>query len=142
MDNQRFILWVTLGFLLWLSYQAWQQDYAPSVFQPGSQPAIAERADSLQDTLPDIVIETSSAAMDPATITVQPSATESLGQAQPPQPVQANKAPVIHVSTDVFDLEIGLQGGDIRRATLKAYPVAKDRPEQKITLLSSNPADL
>lgn len=140
MDNQRFILWVTLGFLLWLSYQAWQQDYAQAVFQPGSQPAIAERADSLQDTLPDIVIETSSAAMDPATI--QPSAIDSLGQAQPPQPVQANKAPVIHVSTDVFDLEIGLQGGDIRRATLKAYPVAKDRPEQKITLLSSNPADL
>ena len=140
MDNQRFILWVTLGFLLWLSYQAWQQDYAQAVFQPGSQPAIAERADSLQDTLPDIVIETSSEAIDPATI--QPSATESLGQAQPPQPVQANKAPVIHVSTDVFDLEIGLQGGDIRRATLKAYPVAKDRPEQKITLLSSNPADL
>ena len=140
MDNQRFILWVTLGFLLWLSYQAWQQDYAQAVFQPGSQPAIAERADSLQDALPDIVIETSSAAMDP--VTIQPSATDNLGQAQPPQPVQANKAPVIHVSTDVFDLEIGLQGGDIRRAALKAYPVAKDQPEQKITLLSSNPADL
>ncbi|MEE8464355.1 MAG: membrane protein insertase YidC, partial [Gammaproteobacteria bacterium] len=134
------MLWVTLGFLLWLSYQAWQQDYAQPVFQPGSQPAIAERADSLQDTLPDIAIETSSEAMDPATI--QPSAIESLGQAQPSQAVQADRAPVIHVSTDVFDLEIGLQGGDIRRATLKAYPVAKDRPEQKITLLSSNPSDL
>ena len=140
MDNQRFMLWVTLGFLLWLSYQAWQQDYAQPVFQPGSQPAIAEQADSLQDTLPDIAIETSTEAMEPATI--QSSAIESLEQVQPSQPVQADKAPVIHVSTDVFDLEIGLQGGDIRRATLKAYPVAKDRPEQKITLLSSNPAAL
>ena len=29
MDNQRLFLWVTLGFVLWLNYQAWHSDYAP-----------------------------------------------------------------------------------------------------------------
>ncbi|MCH9027401.1 MAG: membrane protein insertase YidC [Proteobacteria bacterium] len=140
MDNQRFILWVTLGFLLWLSYQAWQEDYAQQASGPGSQPYAAERVDSLQDALPEIAIDTPAEAIEPATI--QSSAIESLAQAPSAQPAQGDHVPVIHVSTDVFDLEIGLQGGDIRHATLKAYPVAKDRPDQKITLLSPNLPDL
>ena len=29
MDNQRLLIWTTFGLLLWLTYQAWQQDYGP-----------------------------------------------------------------------------------------------------------------
>ncbi|MCZ6911513.1 MAG: membrane protein insertase YidC [Proteobacteria bacterium] len=140
MDNQRFILWVTLGFLLWLSYQAWQQDYAPQSAEPARQTDVAVPASGLPDSLPEITTETTGGSIEPSS--TQPSAIESLGQPQPPQPAQADDAPVVHVSTDVFDLEIGLQGGDIRDAILKAYPQAKDRPDEKVSLLSASPADL
>ena len=140
MDNQRFILWITLGFLLWLSYQAWQQDYAPQSPEPARQTDVAVPASGLPDSLPEITTETTGGSIEPSS--TQPSAIERLGQPQPPQPAQADDAPVVHVSTDVFDLEIGLQGGDIRDAILKAYPQAKDRPDEKVSLLSASPADL
>lgn len=142
MDNQRFMLWVTLGFLLWLSYQAWQQDYSSQLTQPPAQTEVAEPADFLQETLPELPTAAPAAAEPP---TGESFAIEGLEQpqtqAKPRQPARSDNAPVIHVSTDVFDLEIGLEGGDIRDALLKAYPVAKNQPNEKVSLLSAAKAD-
>ena len=138
MDNQRFILWVTLGFLLWLSYQAWQVDYGPQPSETARQPEIAEPIGGLPDSLPEITVEAPGESLGPSS--TQSSTIERLGQ--PRQPTQTDNAPVVHVTTDVFDLDIGLQGGDIRRAILKAYPLAKDQPDTKVSLLSADPADL
>ncbi len=138
MDNQRFILWVTLGFLLWLSYQAWQEDYVQKAPEPVRQTEAAELAGGLQDSLPEITTETPADSIEP--YSRQSSEIENLEQTPPP--VQAKDAPVVHVSTDVFDLEIGLQGGDIRTAILKAYPQSKDQPDKKVSLLSASSADL
>ena len=46
-------------------------------------------------------------------------------------------APVITVSTDVFDIEISTVGGTLQGAMLKSYPVAKDRPEELVRLLDT-----
>ena len=141
MDNQRFILWITLGFLLWLSYQQWQLDFNSPEARPVSETGILEpsleSSDSLTDSLPEIEMVDSADGGPPGG---DVSTIESVDQPEPT--ARTENAPVVHVNTDVFDLEIGLQGGDIRGATLDAYPVAKEQPDTKVRLLSADPVDL
>ena len=58
-----------------------------------------------------------------------------------PQPT-ASTAPTIRVRTDVLDVEISLDGATLQGATLLDYPVAKDRPDDLVTLLNTNPDQL
>ena len=39
MDNQRLVTWALFGVMVWLTYQAWLQDYAP---QPVAAPSTIE----------------------------------------------------------------------------------------------------
>ena len=133
MDNLRLFLWVGLGMLLWLTFQAWQADYPPvrapasvSPADPAAGPMASESDIRGTGTgelpaLPDAVPSESSPALAP-----------------PQRP--ADRAQRIRVQTDVLDLEIGLTGGDIREASLPAYPVAKDQPDVPVTLLNTDPA--
>ncbi|MCZ6774293.1 MAG: membrane protein insertase YidC, partial [Proteobacteria bacterium] len=45
---------------------------------------------------------------------------------------------IIRVSTDVFEVEINTAGGRLQRISLKNYPVAKDRPNDLVELLSTD----
>lgn len=125
MDNRRLLIWAAFGFMALLTYQAWMKDY-------GRQPTVAEAPTAveapqplgLDNNLPELADATDS---EPAAL---PSA-DSVGEQQ-----ATSSAPIVHVSTNVFDLEISAQGGSIRRATLLRYPVAKDRPDELIELLS------
>jgi YidC/Oxa1 family membrane protein insertase len=58
----------------------------------------------------------------------------------PPPPAVAAAAPgeLIRVRTDVLDLRIDSQGGDLVRADLLDYPVDKDRPEPVVRLLDDS----
>ena len=103
MDNQRLLVWAAFGLMLWLTYQAWQQDYGP---QPVATPAsVAEPAeDAFADTseLPEL-------ASDPVS-------TDALPDLDPGTPTEA-QAPaastgeVIIVETDVVHYEISTRGG-------------------------------
>ncbi|MGZ8097139.1 MAG: membrane protein insertase YidC, partial [Methylosarcina sp.] len=120
MDNIRFILIVTFGMLVFMLYQAWQQDYGPkppvaSVEQP--------IADNSKEDLPSA---TSATATTP---------TEAEGQTSTPA-VAAVKTPeskAINVRTDVLALQIDLQGGTIQNLDLLAYPV--DKPNTYVNSL-------
>jgi YidC/Oxa1 family membrane protein insertase len=50
-------------------------------------------------------------------------------------------AAVVSVTTDVFTIEISTQGGTIHTAVLRSYPVAKDRPDDLVELLSVDAED-
>jgi len=134
MDNQRLLIWATFGLLLWMTYQAWVQDYGPPTADP--QPAtVDEQLAPLGDTpglpaLPAESIDTPQLADDAPALDV---ATQS-------EPEQL--APVIHVQTDVLDLEISTIGGTLQRATMRQYPVAKDQPDVLVELLSPGQAEL
>lgn len=41
----------------------------------------------------------------------------------------------IHVNTDVFEAEIALAGGELRRVVLRQYPVDRRQPQDKLALL-------
>jgi len=132
MDNLRVILWVGLGMMLMLSYQAWQGQFAPAepqpdtVVQPAPQPEQAatgqgDEVPMLEDTAP---------------------------QRAADLPTMPGKAPAepegnfVRVRTDVLDLKINTRGGDLQSATLARYPVHKDQPDVPMQLLSPDPDSL
>jgi YidC/Oxa1 family membrane protein insertase len=119
MGNIRVFLWLTLLGMAWLTYTAWMADYAApaaSAVNPG--PSAPQTRDS-GDTLPSL----------------DPSATPPPQiQATPEQPEPTGE--LIHVQTDVLDLQISSQGGDLVRADLRQYPVVKDVPQPVVRLLN------
>ena len=115
-------------FMMWLTYRAWLTDYPPGpVAAPVEQgPATAaERSPELPEFQPPD--DSLPALTEPVTSTEAPD-----------RPAQAPER-VIRVRTDVFDLMIDTQGGDLVRADLLTYPVDKDNPDLPIRLLDFTP---
>jgi len=131
MDNQRLLVWAAFGLLAWFTYQQWIRDYGPSAMEPtvpvSEGSLLPAREDDELPALPDATIDTAETELAPEF--------PEITAAEP-------AAGLIRVSTDVFELEIDTRGGTIQRATLKNYPVAKDRPDTLIQLLSPDPANL
>ncbi len=132
MDNQRLLIWAFFGLMLWITYQTWVQDYGPKpAAQPAEQPALVVdevAPPQADDDLPQITGPAADAPAAPEADAVEPGA--------------AATAAVIRVTTDVLDLEISTQGGTLQTATLLNYPVAKDRPDELVQLLSVYPDNL
>ncbi|MCH8943442.1 MAG: membrane protein insertase YidC [Proteobacteria bacterium] len=131
MDNQRLLIWAFFGLTAWITYQAWLQDYAqPPAAVVTEQTAQQELPQSDMD-LPELAAPT---ANTPESIDAPAPAELSTTQGE-------SGAATIRVTTDVLEIEISTQGGTLLEASLIAYPVAKDRPDTLVKLLSSEPAN-
>jgi YidC/Oxa1 family membrane protein insertase len=133
MDNQRLLIWGLFGFLAWITYQTWVQEYAPKpevqATQAVEQPELALPAGG--DDLPELSAPSEGAIDAPSPVDLpEPETT----------PSEAS-APTIRVTTDVLDVEISLQGGTLQSVYLVAYPVAKDQPDTLIQMLSTEPSN-
>jgi len=128
MDNQRLILFLALSFILFLSWEAWQEDY---VTKP-----VATNTSSGEMTAP--ATPTFEAASD------VPGAPQTLLDASPK--ADTPEAPAggleasamsqrIHVVTDTLDVIIDTRGGDIRQVDLLNYPTASDLPDEPFRLM-------
>jgi len=135
MDNQRLFVWAIFVFLAWITYQTWVEKYGPT---PGD-PVVEQQQDAT--AAPDIsapdeelpAISDEPANTDTAeTADALPATSETTATAA----AQA-AAPIIRVTTDVFELEISMVGGTLQKATLSGYPVAKDRPDELVKLLDT-----
>ena len=114
--NLRMILWATLAMALLMNYVTWLHDYPPAAPEaaaatPGN--AGTGAAPALGGSVP--VLSASPAG--PA----QPAAVPAL----PGSPAAAPDAALVHVVTDVLDVDVSLAGGELRRADLLAYPQVK-----------------
>ena len=128
MDNQRLLIWAFFGLMGWITYQTWIQDYAPKPI-PQAQQQIAQPdviAPPADDELPAL-----SATPDSALDAQLPANDEQRSAA-------AATAPTIRVTTDVLDIIISTEGGTLQSASLLGYPIAKDRPDELIQLLSTD----
>lgn len=123
MDNQRTLLYISFFFILFLIWQAWQQDYGP---KPVPQ-AVVSAQDSSSIGLPEPVQQSEQALDTPS---VAPEMTVNNVQ------VKADRR-FVSVVTDVFDLEIDSKGGDIRQLKLRKYPESSKSKDQNFELLSS-----
>ncbi len=125
MDNTRLFLWLSLFAMLWLNYDAWLRDRAP--LQTPQAPATELVLP--QDDVPEVASSTDDF--------------EAAGStADPPAATVAAPAMPISVRTDVLDLVIDTQGGDLVRADLLEYPVDKDQPNVVVRLLDFVPGNL
>lgn len=135
MDNIRLFLWMGLGLLIWLSFQAWQQDYAPvplpieTVTEMSKDSPAATSAPEDLPSLPAVGPQ-----QQPVDIVESAGGSTAIGN--------ASSAKTIRVRTDVQDLQINLIGGDVQSAALPTYPVHKDTPDDPVRLLSPNPVNL
>ncbi len=132
MDNQRLFAWALFGLMLILTWQAWQADYAPRVERAPVTDTGAIEFDDATD-VPDI---SALPGDDVPTLDTEP-AVEPAVTAE----TTVASGRLVEVLTDVLLLRIDPAGGDIVYAELLAYPVSKDRPDEHIVLLSSDPAD-
>ncbi|MCH7537138.1 MAG: membrane protein insertase YidC [Proteobacteria bacterium] len=131
MDNQRLLIWAFFGLTAWITYQAWLQDYA--------QPPVATVTEqTAQQELPQSDVDLPELA---APMASTPESIDAPAPAELPTTQDESGAATIRVTTDVLEIEISTQGGTLLEASLIAYPVAKDRPDTLVKLLSSEPAN-
>jgi YidC/Oxa1 family membrane protein insertase len=131
MDNQRLLVWATFGMMLWLTYQAWMQDYASAPVPTEAQTNENGAAPAADDgSLPDLP-----AGADDAPQFQDDARLLDDGSGDQPE----DRANIVRVVNDVLALEISTQGATVRRATVRKYPVAKDRPDDLVELLSPTP---
>ena len=129
MNNQRLLVWAAFGLLAFMTYQTWLQDYGAKPQGPAqttsapASPLEPANEDALP-TLPEDEGET-------PTLTAE-------GQPTPDLPTTENRGEIIRVTTDVMDIDINTAGGRLQKAVLTNYPVAKDRPDDLVHLLSKD----
>lgn len=138
MTNLRPFLWAALALILFVNYETWQRDYPPPA--PPTAAARSGQAD-LDATVPG----TAPAAAPAATTGAAPSpaAAAPAVAAETPDAAAALQTATVSVHTDVYDLRIGLRGGELTRADILQYPKVKDQPGVPVRLLRrEGPQDL
>ena len=130
MDNQRLLIWAFFGLMGWITYQTWIQDYAPKPIAATQQQL--EQPDLIAPPDNGDLPELSASDDDPIEASLPSIGTEQQAD------TAAATAPTIRVKTDVLDITISTEGGTLQSATLLRYPVAKDRPDTLIQLLSAD----
>lgn len=131
MENQRLFLWLALGLVAWLTWQAWVKDHRQP---PPATPV--EAAAPAEEPLP--------AAPGGAATEIPPPVLPGAGA--PPAEAPSGEATAvqgrrIRVATDVLELVIDTAGGDLVSARLPRYPVHKDRPDEPVRLLAPDAED-
>lgn len=118
MENQRLFLVIGLVFVLFLIYQAWVDEHRAITAPP---PVAIEGQPADDGSVPQIA---------------PPPSSETDGGGVPTAgSTTAGSSGRVHVRTDVLDVEIDLQGGDIRRVALPTYPESVQRQDQPFVLM-------
>lgn len=125
METTRFILLISLGLVLTMIWQAWQEDYGN-----------AEQVEIVDTAVPELLADQQSVT------NLQETVSPELTSVDKPSITavdneQELKGKVIHIKTDVLDIEINTQGGTVQRAALQDYPISKDKEDEKIILLNN-----
>ncbi len=138
MENLRFILFMTFCVLIFLIWEAWQEDYGPKPPVPvvtsvdDGSPAVDTPAATANGELPAI------GTADPATVTPAQGSADLPATGYQKEPTGER----IVVTTDLLRVEIDTLGGDIRILDLITYPVEQGKPNEPFRLLNDEPDEL
>ncbi|MBA1293016.1 membrane protein insertase YidC [Pseudomonas lurida] len=117
MDIKRTILIVALAIVSYVMVLKWNQDYGQAAL-PTQNVAV----NTAPAGLPDAASGTNAAASDDIP--------RAAGEAKAPAEVPvAASTDLIQIKTDVLDLAVDPQGGDVAKLTLPLYPRRQDHPE-------------
>ena len=126
MDIKRTILIVALAVVSYVMVLKWNQDYAQAALPTQNVAASSTTAPALPDTVPGNNASNSADVPSATADTSTPTET----------PVAASKD-LIHVKTDVLDIAIDPQGGDIAQLRLPLYPRRQDHPDVPFQLFDN-----
>ena len=145
--NARMFLWLGLVLALWINYETWQRDYALPVVTTPAATATAAAPGAAPTGLAASVPASAAAVTAPATATAGAAAPVATAggattgvaatSSSTTSPAAATTA-TIRVVTDVLDMDVALQGGDLVRADLRRYPLIKGE-DTRVRLLNRNP---
>lgn len=108
LDNLRIALYVLLGLTCFFLYQLWQNEHQPNPQGLPQAPQVATAVAAAESTIPSTPGTAAATALE-----------------KPLAPVAAAAVPkdrIIHVKTDVLDIQIDSLGGDIIQSSLVKYP--------------------
>jgi YidC/Oxa1 family membrane protein insertase len=140
MDNPRLLLWIALALLVWMNIIQWDRDYGAQATAAATTTATAAAtttpaAANAPSNLPALPASTATPAA-----TGAPALPSTPGAASDAGVAASANAPTIRVVTDVLDMDISLQGGDLLRADLLKYPRDKKPGSPAVRLLSTDDA--
>lgn len=127
METTRFILLIALGLVLTMIWQSWHEDYGDLSVQSEVISQQQPLASSTGASVEDLPIAPSSAPK---------SEMPSLAADKNSQGFLNGK--VVHVKTDLLDLEINTHGGTIQHLELLKYPLSKKQQDEKVVLLDND----
>lgn len=136
--NARVVLWAALALLLLINYQTWMHDYPPPSTAPtapsggGTPPHASDLGSRIPEAPPPAAAPATPAAPErpppgaPSAQGAVPAPPAALAGAAPAGSSPApSPAPLVHVRTDVLDVDISTRGGTLSRVDLLAYPRVK-----------------
>ncbi|MCU1728146.1 membrane protein insertase YidC [Pseudomonas sp. 7P_10.2_Bac1] len=126
MDIKRTILIVALAVVSYVMVLKWNQDYGQAALPTQNVAASTTTAQGLPDSVPGNNASTSADVPTANADTSTPTET----------PVAASKD-LIHVKTDVLDIAIDPQGGDVAQLRLPLYPRRQDHPDVPFQLFDN-----
>lgn len=118
MDIRRVISYAALALVVYYLWTNWQLDFPPV----RQERAVATEQQKGRNIIPNV----------PASDTTDQSSSESLNRTNVINPAES-----IHVKTDVLDLSIDLEHGDIINAQLLDYPTSVENKDTPFTLLQN-----
>jgi len=121
MENLRPILWLSLVFVLFLMWQAWNADY-------GERPELDRSPDAMVDAPPERPEDVPEAP---------PMEADAIDPAAPPELLADPTHRQVTVRTDLLDLSIDTRGGTIVRADLLGFPVDPAEPDSRCACSTS-----
>ena len=138
--NFRVVLWVLLGAALFINYQTWVHDYpalAPVTTIQGTAAPALDSAPPTASAPAAVATPGAGAAAAPAANAPAAASAQNLSDTAAANP----GAGLVHVRTDVLDVEVSLAGGELERVDLPAYPAAKNTPDVPVRILNRDSAD-
>ena len=127
MDIQRIVILLGLAVTSYLLILAWNDDYGSNI--DPLEPTVIDETSNLSipmDDLPEAVVSDDIPDVIPEA---------EVDAIRTDMPRKLSERHNILVRTDVLDITIDLQGGDIVRVALPSYPVALDTPNVPFCLL-------
>ncbi|HEX4649709.1 MAG TPA: membrane protein insertase YidC [Steroidobacteraceae bacterium] len=136
MKNVRVVLWAALALLLLANYTTWMHDYgpppsagAPAPTGGGPRVPATSPANDLGSRVPEALPSAPPASAQnvaPASPAAAAASAGALsGAASATSSAASAAAPLVHVRTDVLDVDISTRGGTLTRVDLLAYPRVK-----------------
>jgi YidC/Oxa1 family membrane protein insertase len=141
MDNPRIYLWIALAALAWLNLVQWNRDFGRPAGTTAETAAPTAATPSTAASAPNAGLPSLPSAPSPSPSTARPPGSGSVAPALPGSGRALDQAPRVRVVTDVLDLDLSLQGGDIVRADLLRYPRDKHAGSPPVRLIELDDSD-